>query len=74
MLPTPLKEIAKSLVTLMLLTLSLFVLSYTFSALLVKNSSLVRIAQHIVGIGNILKLAFSSFWIIWVFIRVVLNS
>ena len=45
MTTTTVEEVIKTLVhTTMLLTLSLFVLSYAFCTLLVKNTSLIRVA------------------------------
>ena len=73
MTTTTVEEVIKTLVhTTMLLTLSLFVLSYAFCTLLVKNTSLFRVAENIVSIRYILKSCLSAFWIVRVFVGMVL--
>ena len=73
MTTTTVEEVIKTLVhTTMLLTLSLFVLSYAFCTLLVKNTSLFRVAENIVSIRYILKYCLSAFSIVRVFVGMVL--
>ena len=73
MTTTTVEEVIKTLVhTTMLLTLSLFVLSYAFCTLLVKNTSLIRVAENTVSIRYILKSCLSAFSIIRVFVGMVL--
>ena len=58
---------------LLLLSLALFVLADALCTLLVVDTSLVRVTEHIIGIRNLLEFLLGTFWIIGVLVRMVLD-
>lgn len=63
----------KATALLLLLSLTLFVLADALCTLLVVDTSLVRVAEHIISISHFLKLLLGTFRIIRVLIRVELD-
>jgi hypothetical protein len=63
----------KATALLLLLSLALFVLADALCTLLVVDTSLVRVAEHIISISHFLKLLLGTFRIIRVFVRVELD-